>query len=61
MFAVKKMSIKDKSSEVKDLISEIQMMRGLSHKHIVEYVGALVDAPHCLGNIYIPPFVGVTL
>ena len=38
------MNIKDKTSEVNDLISEIQMMRGLSHKHIVEYIGSYVDS-----------------
>ena len=49
LFAVKKMNIKDKTSEVNDLISEIQMMKGLSHKHIVEYIGALVDSDEIAG------------
>ena len=44
------MNIKDKSSEVDDLISEIQMMRGLSHKHIVEYIGAFVDQSEVTGG-----------
>ena len=43
------MNIKDKTSEVNDLISEIQMMKGLSHKHIVEYIGALVDSDEIAG------------
>lgn len=50
LFAVKKMNIKDKSTEVNDLISEIQMMRGLQHVNIVEYVGALVDTVECTGE-----------
>lgn len=42
-YAAKKMNITEKSSEVESLLSEIQLMRGLSHKHIVGYIGARVD------------------
>jgi serine/threonine protein kinase len=38
------MNIVDKSLEVDGLLSEIQLMRGLSHKHIVEYLGTYVDS-----------------
>lgn len=38
-------------AEVDNLLAEIQLMRGLSHPHIVEYLGAWVDSVE--GNLYI--------
>lgn len=50
--AVKRMNILNKSSEIDDLLSEIDLMRGLSHRNIVEYLGAIVDTEHCFLYIF---------
>jgi uncharacterized protein (AIM24 family) len=39
--AVKRMNFLNKSAEVDDLLSEIDLMRGLSHANIVAYLGAI--------------------
>lgn len=46
------MNIIDKSHEVENLLAEIQLMRGLSHKHIVEYLGTYVDSKECYLYIF---------
>jgi serine/threonine protein kinase len=46
------MNVIDKSMEVDNLLGEIQLMRGLSHKHIVEYLGAFVDTEACYLYIF---------
>lgn len=43
LFAVKRMNMANQPSEIDNLLAEIQLMRGLSHPHIVEYLGAWVD------------------
>eukprot|EP01034_Spumella_vulgaris_P022062 gene22062-28157_t len=52
LFAVKRMNMLDKSSEVDGLLSEIQLMRGFSHIHIVAYLGAWVDSVECVLYIF---------
>ena len=51
LFAVKRMSMANQPSEIDNLLAEIQLMRGLSHPHIVEYLGAWVDTEE--GSLYI--------
>lgn len=51
LFAVKRMNMSNQPAEVDNLLAEIQLMRGLSHPHIVEYLGAWVDSVE--GNLYI--------
>jgi serine/threonine protein kinase len=43
LFAVKRMNMANQPNEIDNLLAEIQLMRGLSHPHIVEYLGAWVD------------------
>ena len=43
LFAVKRLNVQGKPEEMRSLIHEIQLMRELSHEHIVEYLGAKVD------------------
>jgi serine/threonine protein kinase len=50
--AVKRMNILNKSQEIEDLLSEIELMRGMCHKNIVEYLGAIVDTEHCFLFIF---------
>eukprot|EP01033_Poteriospumella_lacustris_P012080 gene12081-8632_t len=50
--AVKRMNFLNKSAEVDDLLSEIDLMRGLSHANIVAYLGAIVDAAQCCLYIF---------
>lgn len=50
--AVKRMNFLNKSAEIDDLLSEIDLMRGLSHPNIVEYLGAIVDADQCCLYIF---------
>ena len=38
------MNMSEQPQEIDNLLGEIQLMRGLSHPHIVEYLGAWVDA-----------------
>jgi serine/threonine protein kinase len=45
------MNVSNQPQEVDNLLSEIQLMRGLSHPHIVEYLGASVDTEK--GVLYI--------
>jgi serine/threonine protein kinase len=52
LFAVKRMNMANQPNEIDNLLAEIQLMRGLSHPHIVEYLGAWVDTVegrHCHG------------
>eukprot|EP01038_Epipyxis_sp_PR26KG_P004524 gene4524-6389_t len=52
LFAVKRLNVKEKSSEVDNLLQEIQLMRNLSHPHIVQYLGASVDPKEPIMNIF---------
>lgn len=42
----------ERSSEVNKLWDEIELMRGLSHPHIVEYIGCFVDIQECVLYIF---------
>lgn len=42
LFAVKRLNMVGRREEVPGLIQEIEVMRQLSHEHIVEYLGAKV-------------------
>jgi len=46
------MRFKDMNSDAEELLREIQLMRGLSHENIVEYLGAWVDEQECVIYIF---------
>lgn len=52
LFAVKKMNMSNHAAELSKLWDEISVMRGLCHKHIVEYIGAFVDTSACCLYIF---------
>jgi hypothetical protein len=48
LFAVKRLDMLGHLEEVENLANEIQLMRGISHPNIVEYIGASVDVDQVL-------------
>lgn len=51
LYAVKKLNMRNKPEEIKNLMQEIQLMSSLSHKNIVAYIGSYVDPED--SNVYI--------
>lgn len=52
LFAVKVLNMAGKTSEVSSLSDEIELMRDLSHKNIVGYIGTMVDTINGVVSIF---------